>query len=253
VAFFTSAKEFKAALVDSLEKTTEDDRIRVQAYHFDCDRVAQALINSRASLIDILADSKASREAKRTKELLEKMSRSGVDVRVTEGKDMASLYGRSGIIGVHHAKALAISSPGQDQLWLGSCNFTQASEYNVELMVCLCFDKVVAGPHSPAPLRPIYEKFLTQFVDLHGAAPLFGEVTAESQERRTRIERILHERLGQQDGACRPPLSRPGPNTRPAGGSSSSAGPAVDAEKEIRRLNLEAADCVGIHVNWLVA
>ena len=86
--------------------------------------------------IDILADARAAKEAPATGRTLKELQSWGADVRLVSGGEMSSLYGnRKEYYGIHHIKALLLSSITEETLWLGSCNFTQASEFNHEAMV----------------------------------------------------------------------------------------------------------------------
>ena len=56
-------------------------------------------------------------------------------MKLISGADMSPLYGNTrSYPGIQHTKAVHISTKDQEWLWVGSCNFTRASDYNIETM-----------------------------------------------------------------------------------------------------------------------
>ena len=67
---------------------------------------------------------------------MNQLSDAGADIRYASGRDMSPLYGTGRkIVGIHHTKAIYLTGDWFRRLWIGSANFTSASEYNKELMV----------------------------------------------------------------------------------------------------------------------
>ena len=79
--------------MEELRGSGPDVRVRIQAYHFDCEEIVGALDRSRIWGINVLADERAAREAPRTIAALAKLKESGADVRFISGRDMSPLYG----------------------------------------------------------------------------------------------------------------------------------------------------------------
>jgi hypothetical protein len=164
-----SSQEFKEALLEELRVARSDVKVRIQAYHFDCEEVVQALDRSSVCALDVLVEERAAREAPRTISAIAKMKESGADVRYISGRDMTPLYGPGkGLFGIHHTKAVFVTANRYRKLWVGSANFTAASEYNHEIMIEIT--QLVTGPE--VPLHPCLESFRKQFDNLHNSAEL---------------------------------------------------------------------------------
>ena len=128
---FTKSVEFKKNLKFALERVLHDERIRIQAYHFDDEDLVYAFEQCRAWRIEVLVDERSYQEVERTKQNVKRFLDKGADIRLIRGYDMSLMYGnRVQYRGCHHTKAVCISAAYYTLLWVGSCNLTRASEYN---------------------------------------------------------------------------------------------------------------------------
>jgi hypothetical protein len=83
-----SSQEFKEALLEELRVARSDVKVRIQAYHFDCEDIVQALDRSSVQVLNVLVDERAAREAPRTISAIAKLKEAGADVRFISGRDM---------------------------------------------------------------------------------------------------------------------------------------------------------------------
>ena len=170
IRLLSDARLFKEALVAVLRALTLQDTVQIQAYHLDCPVIIQALCDCRALWIQILADSRTAVEVSKTRQALRKLEEGGAQVKTLAGESMAALYGNRRVIhGIQHTKAVHIISVKKQWLWIGSCNFTQASDYNLEAMVEVSQSREAVLPH------PIFEEFEQQFREKFGRAATLNE------------------------------------------------------------------------------
>ena len=97
---------------------------------------------------------------------------------------MSPLYGTGRkIVGIHHTKAIYLTGDRFRRLWIGSANFTSASEYNKELMVELT--QLTRTERDET--HPVLEMFRQQFDELlNNAPPKLGESEARCHSYRNR-------------------------------------------------------------------
>ena len=95
---YTSSVEVKRSLKFTLEHLQSDDRIRIQAYHFDDDELVNAFGNSSVLRMEILVDERSFKEVERTRATVRRFKDKGADIRLIKGEDMSPLYGnRTGL------------------------------------------------------------------------------------------------------------------------------------------------------------
>ena len=90
---------------------------------------------------------------------------------------MSNLYGnRKEYYGIHHIKALLLTSITEETLWVGSCNFTQASEYNHEVMV-----KMTQRRQNPRDVQhDVFLQYSRQFKELFSCAVQLSSLSEAS-------------------------------------------------------------------------
>ena len=104
-------------------------------------------------------DARSAKEVERTRQALQDLERrGGAEVRLISGADMSPLYGNTkSYLGIQHTKAVHISTKDKEWLWVGSCNFTRASDYNIETMAEISQQK------NGSPLHEVFGQFEEQF------------------------------------------------------------------------------------------
>ena len=157
---FSKSVEFKKDVKFVLESVRVQDKIRIQAYHFDDEDLAEAFFNCPATRIDLLVDERSFKEVPKTARVIQRFEEQGADVRLVKGRNMAELYGsRNEYWGCHHTKAICLTSAEHSVLWMGSCNLTQASEYNHELMIRVREEHRVGGELANGTLKSYVANF----------------------------------------------------------------------------------------------
>ena len=150
-------------LVEVLAGVGQECHIRVTAYTLDLCRAVEALVSAaqRGATVQVLLDSS------KTTSLACNSTAAAVEALLEAGAALRRLSGRPAtkanpFPGALHAKSIGLSvkdqtgecprvanpRPFQPQVWLGSHNFTGASEGNEELMARLTHSEVLRGYES---------------------------------------------------------------------------------------------------------
>jgi hypothetical protein len=134
VELLPSSRVFKDHFKQAMAEALWDDVLRIQAFHFDDLDMVRSIVHSSVVQIMVISDKETYNKAKRTKAGLDVLSEGSADVRLIARGSMKGLYGSySELMGIQHAKVLCLDSHRRSRLWVGSANFTQASEYNHEV------------------------------------------------------------------------------------------------------------------------
>lgn len=115
--------------------------VRVMAFTYDLADISEALTAARRRklVVEVALDRGNSLKCVNARPVLQQMMAYGVQVRVVSGRPLQEAYvhagpGRlAGLFGILHAKVLWT----EQALMIGSCNFTTASQANVELVAVL--------------------------------------------------------------------------------------------------------------------
>ena len=88
---FTKSVEFKKDVKFVLEHARAQDRLRIQAYHFDDEDLAGAFLNCSATRIEVLIDERSFREVPKTARTVQRFEDQGAEVRLIKGRNMSEL------------------------------------------------------------------------------------------------------------------------------------------------------------------
>ena len=136
----TSSAEFKASFEKEIKNAYLESQLRIQAYHFDDEGMVEAISEQRIADVWVILDKDTALKPNRTQAAIKKLKKENLQavIKLIAGSPMRELYGPSSqIVGIHHAKTICYSGPRCTTLWIGSANFTKASEYNHEVMLKL--------------------------------------------------------------------------------------------------------------------
>ena len=112
--------------------------MRIQAYHFDDEEMVEAISEERIGDVWVALDKDTALKTNRTQAAIKKLKKENLQavIKLIAGSPMRELSGPNfQLVGIHHAKTICYSGPRCTTLWIGSANFTKASEYNRELML----------------------------------------------------------------------------------------------------------------------